>query len=116
MSHEQVNKEELKTQIDSVKSQIDTLEMMLKNARHQLSSLQAKYNATTVQTIPNEIINEKLILKVLIKGEESEKWVECGIDDPEKEIQLLVENDGINEEMKRQLLRYISDFKQKNNL
>ena len=87
------NKEEIEKEIEQTQKQIKMLEEMLNSSKQQLISLQSKLNSKNI-----------------------EKWVEININDYEKEIELLIQYENLDEEMKNQLITFINDFKQKNHL
>lgn len=108
--------EQRQSQIDQLKKQVATLEGMLKRARTQLAALESKKAAVPLTAAPNEVLKETVQLRVLVRSDERERWVECGLDDPEKEVELAAENYGLSDEAKRQLLQLVTDFKAKNGL
>ena len=107
---------ELQNQIQNTKEHIQQLEQMLENARKQLSMLEARANSQPVQIIKNEITKMKVIVSVQLKSGENERWVECSVDDYEKDIELLKEFENLSDEMAEQLKTFIVEFKKKNNL
>ena len=107
---------DLNTQIKNTKEHIQQLEQMLAAARQQLAILESHANAKPVEFVKNETIAMKVIVSVKLKCGENEKWVECSVDDYEKDIEMLKEFENLSEEMAQQLRTFIVDFKKKNNL
>ena len=107
---------DLENQIKATKEHIQQLETMLTNAKKQLQTLEAKANSKPVEKIKNEEIKINVIVSIQLKNGENTKWVECSVNDYEKDIEQLKEFENLSDEMADQLRSFVIDFKKKNNL
>ena len=107
-------REEIKTEIESLNKQNKQLREMLEANVKRLNQLHSILDDKKIEKIEDKKTSG--ILRILFRVSNEDKWIECGIEDIDKEVEQAKEMYNLDDKLQQELKTLLTSFKQKNNL